>query len=82
MSTTRLSVFSLLPKTLQSLVMLQQMTCTSLHEQFLFRNNPYPDAVLGFRSTSSLLLSLSYRYIVLLNNDSNFKDDDEYEPKI
>ncbi|CAF1338105.1 unnamed protein product, partial [Didymodactylos carnosus] len=51
---TPLSVFPLLPKTLQSLVIPQQMACTSSDEQFLFCNNPYPDAVLGFCSTSSL----------------------------
>ncbi|CAF1021991.1 unnamed protein product [Didymodactylos carnosus] len=41
-------------KTLESLVIPQQMACTSLDEQFLFCNNPYPYPVLGFCSTSAL----------------------------
>ncbi|CAF1015385.1 unnamed protein product [Didymodactylos carnosus] len=58
----RLFVFPSLPKILQSLVILHQVTRTSLGEQFLFCDNPYPTLLLGFCSSSSL-------EILLLNSE-------------
>ncbi|CAF0899565.1 unnamed protein product [Didymodactylos carnosus] len=37
---------------------------------------------LDLEDYQATLRSLSYRYMVVLDNDSNSKDDDEYEPKI
>ncbi|CAF1077092.1 unnamed protein product [Didymodactylos carnosus] len=42
----------------------------------------YFNGRLDLEDYQAILRSLSYRYIVVLDNDSNSKDDDKYEPKI
>ncbi|CAF0881313.1 unnamed protein product [Didymodactylos carnosus] len=42
----------------------------------------YFNGRLDLEDYQATLRSLSYRYMVVLDNDSNSKDDDEYEPKI